>query len=97
MAQEIYLSPRKILDHLKDIERKIPKRTFSIYKPSDGLTSANLEERLSLETTKMAEFAGLNGFQVDVKYEKLEENVGGNISLNNSSEKVIRINISDEF
>jgi hypothetical protein len=97
MAQEIYLSPRKILDHLKDIERNIPKRTFSIYKPSDWLTSANLEERLYLETTKMAEFAGLNGFQIDVKYEKLKENVGGNISLNNSSEKVIRINISDEF
>lgn len=79
MAQEIYLSPRKILNHLKDIERKISKSAYTIYLPSHARPGVSPNERLLTEARRMAEYAGLKGYHIDVKFAELDKNTGGNI------------------
>ena len=96
-AQDIYLSPRKIISYLRDIEKKIPRRTFNIYRPSVSPTGDITEEQLQKETLLMLDFVGLKGYKADVKYVPLEKGVGGNISLNDSSEQCVHINISNEY
>ena len=55
------------------------------------------DDLLLSETKRMLEFAGLYGYDVDVKYSKLDDNVGGNIILNDSLEKAIHVNVSEKY
>ena len=97
-AQDIYLTPRKILGYLCDIEKKIPYiGTFKLYHPSISPIGNITTEQLIQETTLMLEFVGLKGYKADVKYVSLEKGAGGNISLNDSSEKSVHINVSNEY
>ncbi len=97
MAQEIYLSPRKILNHLKDIERKIPKSAYTIYLPSHARPGVSPNERLLTEARRMAEYAGLRGYHIDVKFAELDKNTGGNILQGNEYDKTLHINVSKEY
>lgn len=96
-AQDIYLSPREILNHLLVIEGKIPHRSFTLYRPSTSPQGAISTEQLVREAKLMTEFAGLDNYAVDVKYVQLDKGIGGNISLNNTAERTIHINVSNEF
>lgn len=96
-VQDIYLSPRKILSHLRDIEKKVPRQSFTLYRTSISPSGVVTQEQLEHETLLMLEFAGLKGYKADVKYVALEKGVGGNISLNDTSERCVHINVSDEY
>lgn len=97
VAQDIYLSPRNILNHLRDIEKKLPPKAYTLYSPSVSTVDVVPDELLRSETKRMIDFVGLNSFDAEVRYVKLEDGVGGNISLNNSSERILHINISDTY
>jgi len=96
-VQDIYLSPRKILSYLRDIEKKVPRKSFKLYRTSISPSGVVTDEQLQQETLLMLEFAGLEGYKADVRYVTLEKGVGGNISLNDTSERCVHINVSDEY
>lgn len=93
-VQEIYLTPRKILGYLCDIERKIPHSKFSLYKPSVENVNTVSDELLYSETVRMAEFAGLKDYHVTVTYIQCKEGEGGNINLGYRTDKTLIINVS---
>ena len=74
MAQEIYLSPRNIINHLRVIETKIPRNSFSLYSSLISPLQVN-EDVLAAETRQILAFAGLEGYQADVHIAKLEDGV----------------------
>ena len=94
-AQEIYLTPKKILSYLVDFERRLPRRKYKEYVPAE-ITSAHItDEMLNRETRMMLDFVGLESCTPDCHFSKTSANTAGNINLN--SEPVVRINISKDF
>lgn len=94
-AQDIYVSPRKIINNLRLIEAKVPRQSFEIYKPSQTPSSEMTENAISKEAQIMFDFAGLTGYVVNVTYEQLPEGVGGQILLNAS--RNVEISISESY
>ena len=95
-AQTINLTPRKILLHLLDIEKKIQRKDFRIYIPSKIQTPSVSNEILADEARKMMEFVGLYGYAIDVAYARTPEGTGG-LCQNNGTEKIVHIQVSDAF
>ena len=96
MAQEIYLSPRNIINHLRVIETKIPRNSFSLYSSLISPLQVN-EDVLAAETRQILAFAGLEGYQADVHIAKLEDGVGGYIHLGDPAERAVHINIKESL
>lgn len=90
------LTPRQILSHLHDIEKKVMREEFRIYIPTAVADAMVTDYALAVETRKMLEFVGLFGYELDVTYAKTEEGTCGECQ-NNGTEKVVHIHISDSF
>ena len=90
------LTPRQILSHLHDIEKKVPREEFRIYIPTAVADTMVTDYILAEETRKMLEFVGLFGYELDVTYAKTAEGTGGDCK-NNGTEKVVHIHVSDSF
>lgn len=90
------LTPRQILSHLHDIEKKVPREEFRIYIPTTIADAMVTDYSLVEETRKMLELVGLFGYELDVTYAKTAEGTGGDCK-NNGTEKVVHIHVSDSF
>lgn len=99
MTQPIQLSFKEIIGYLCQIEQKAPRRQFALYEakhwvqPNTTVPIATVKD----EAREMLEFVGLHNYQTDIKFEVLDNNTGGNISLNNTMEPAVHINISSAF
>jgi len=94
--KKIYLSPRQILTHLLDIEKKVGRKEFKIYTPSKYNGGPISDGTLENEAKRMFEFAGIYNLEMDVSYGKTAEGTGGNC-LNNGIGSLAQIRISDTF
>lgn len=95
----IDLTPRGILNYMKKIEGAIQRDELVLYSPVclDKQTVLS-NELLEEETRSMLEFVGLTGYAVDVKFQKTEDGVAGNItSANNTYERAVHINVSEKY
>lgn len=96
MAQEIYISPQKILSYLKDFEEKLPL-------PQKGYFKSTLKAlpltiiALNNEVDKMAEFIGLVGFKANCKWAILPKGVGGQILLDNRTNGPLNIEVNELY
>ena len=90
------LTPRQILSHLLDIEKKAPRDKFRIFLPSAIVDSTNPDLILVEEARKMLEFVGLYGYDLDVTYAKTGEGTGGDCQ-NNGTERAVHIHVSNSF
>ena len=90
------LTPRQILSHLLDIEKKAPRDEFRIFLPSAVVDSTNADLLLVEEARKMMEFVGLYGYDLDVVYAKTAEGTGGDCQ-NNGTDRTVHIHVSDSF
>ena len=90
------LTPRQILSHLHDIEKKVPREEFRIYIPTAVADDIVTDNTLAEEARKMLEFVGLFGYELDVTYAKTPEGAGGDCR-NNGTEKAVQIHVSDSF
>ena len=99
MTQPIQLSFKEIVGYLCHIEEKAPRKQFALYEvkhwlqPNTTVPIATVRD----EAKNMLEFAGLHNFQADIRFETLDNNTGGNISLNNTMEPAVHINVSNTF
>lgn len=99
-AQSIYKSPREINEFLLKIHSKVQRKEFTIY--TSRQIAANLlneitEEMLAAEVRDMLDHSGLHGYNAVVRYVDLKEGTAGQISLNNSTEKTVNINVSNQY
>lgn len=94
-AQEIYLTPKKILSYLVDFEKRLPKREYKEYVPTIVTTSHITNEMLNKEARLMLDFVGLKSCTPDCRFCTTGTATAGSINLN--SEPIARINISEEF
>lgn len=76
MAQDIDLSPRKILSYMRDLEDKLPKRKYSDFDPST-ISSINNDDELNAAARKMMDFVNLEKYVPQCTFCKTKENVGG--------------------
>ena len=70
------LSTDSIIQYLSVLEKKLPERTYSLYRPSIELVDVVTEELLEQEAKHILDFIGLGGYDVNVKFAKLENAVG---------------------
>ena len=99
-STNIYKSPREISSFLLKIHSKVQRKEFTLYNSrhiASDLLGEISQETLIAETRDMLEYCGLLGYAVDVKYVGLSEGQAGNILLNNSAEKAVHIQVSDQF
>lgn len=99
MDKLIDLTPRGILNNLKRIEQALKRDGLVQYKPC-FLNKAGIlsDSDLRNETGLMLEFAGLKNYTTDVKFDETPDGVAGNIaSANNTSERVVHINVSKKY
>lgn len=95
-AQEIDLSPRKILNYLKDFEDKLPPREYHIYVSS--LTETPITDTLlNSEARKMMEFVGLKGYEPICTFGKTEDGVGGCVDMTNQKDNLVHIRVSEDY
>lgn len=79
MANEIYLSPRKILEHLCVLEDKIPRKFNTPYIPTGEILAG--ESALNLEAKKMLDYIGLGHYTPICKFTQLQEGTAGCIEM----------------
>ena len=99
MKQPIQLSFKEIVSYLCHIEQKAPRKEFVLYETKHWVSPNTLIPMPTLldEAKNMLGFVGLHNYQTNIKFEELGENEGGNISLNDTIEPIVRINISNAF
>lgn len=91
-----YLVPREIILNMKRIETAIRRNSFKLYRPTYIHKEKSIDNALLMkEAEVMLEFVGLKGYVPDVKFAKLDAGTAGNISLNNTFEHAVHINVSD--
>lgn len=99
MTRPIQLVTKEIISYLCHIEQKAPRKQFALYEakhvilPNTTIPLATVND----EAKRMLEFVGLRNYQTDIRFEVLDSNVGGNISLNNTMEPIVHICISSTY
>lgn len=99
MTQPIQLSFKEIISYLCHIEQKAPRKQFALYEtkhrvqPNVTVPIATVKD----EAKNMLEFLGFHNYQTDIRFEVLDNNTGGNISLNNTMEPAVHIKVSSSF
>ena len=99
-AQSIYKSPREINSFLAQIHSKVQRNQFTLYTSrqiASHLLEDITEEMLAAEVRDMLDHSGLHGYNAVVRYVDLKEGTAGQISLNNSTEKTVNINVSNQY
>ena len=94
-AQDVDLSPRKILSYLVDFEKKLPRRDYVEYSPSVIGASSITEDALNREARLMLDFVGLTSCVPECRFCEQDANVGGSINL--SSDTVVRIYVHNNL
>lgn len=91
----IYLSPRKILSYLKDLENKVPIVNDRCYQPNYNI---NFQTDLDLEkeAKNILNFVGLTECKPKCKFDKTNLGVAG-FTKNNLSIYEIEITVSQEY
>lgn len=93
VAQDIYISPRQILSYLRTFEEKLLIAQKDYYRPSLSITPIS-EEALNNEAKKMMSFVGLSEYTPKCTWEVTSEGTGGNVTLNNNPDKIVRVRVS---
>ncbi len=96
---QLFLTPKNILNNLKRIEQTIKSGELNVYKPSIIHKISPTDDKiLYAETRSMLDFVGLNNYDIDVKFGKTTDGVAGFIeSANNTTERAVHITISEEY
>lgn len=94
-AQEIYLSPKKILSYLTDFEKRLPRKEYVEYTPRVITHACITDENLNLEARFMLDFLGMDSYIPECRFCQTAANTGGCVNLN--SEKIVKIDVSEEF
>ena len=94
MAQDIDLSPRKILSYMRDLEDKLPKRKYSDFDPST-ISSINNDDELNAAARKMMDFVNLEKYVPQCTFCKTKENVGGFTFQRN--DYIVPISVSEHY
>ena len=94
-AQEIYLSPKKILSYLTDFEKRLPRKEYVEYTPRVITQACITDENLNLEARFMLDFLGMDSYTPECRFCQTAANTGGCINLN--SGKIVKIDVSEEF
>lgn len=99
MTQTIQLSFKEIVGYLCYIEQKAPRKQFALYKAKHWVQFGSAVPFATVldEAKNMLEFVGLHNYQTDIKFAVLDGETGGNISLNDTMEPAVHINISNSF
>lgn len=92
---EIYLSPRKILSYLKDLESKIPLIHSRSY-PVDSDNQFATDGDICREAKKMLEYVGLFECIPTCKFEETKDSCAG-YTVNNYSVKEIFIGVNRKY
>ena len=82
MAADIYLSPRKILEHLCLLEEKIPRKSNEPYVPTGEILVG--ESALDKEAAKMFAYVGLGQYIPKCKFAELQDGIAGCIEMGRS-------------
>ena len=82
MAADIYLSPRKILEHLCLLEEKIPRKSNEPYVPTGKILVG--ESALDKEAAKMFAYVGLGQYIPKCKFAELQDGIAGCIEMGRS-------------
>lgn len=94
MANEIYLSPRKILEHLCVLEEKVPRKFNTPYIPTGEILVG--ESALDLEAKKMLDYVGLGHYSPICRFTELEKGTAGCIEMGGSG-YVANIKIDKQY
>lgn len=100
MAENLIdLTPKGILNYMRRIEGAIQREGLELYvSPCNDIPLIVQNENLIEEAKSMLDFVGLNGFLIDIKFDKTADGVAGLInSPNNTTEKAVHISISEKF
>ena len=95
MAQDIYLSPRKILSYMSDLEAKLPKRRFAEYNPSE-IPEINGDSELNIAAQMMMKFVGLENYIPQCKFVETSDGVGG-YTYAARTDNLLPISVSKEY
>lgn len=93
--EPIYLSPRKILSYLKDLETKVPIINDGCYLPNyqnSFTTNTDLEE----EAKSILNFVGLTECKPKCRFDKTDNGVAG-FTKNNHSIYEIEITVNEDY
>ena len=93
--EAIYLSPRKILSYLKDLENKVPIFSDGCYKPISQISFLS-ESDLEREAKNILNFVGLTECKPKCKFDKTYQGIAG-FTKNNLSIYEIEITVSQEY
>lgn len=95
MAQDIYLSPRKILSYMCDLEAKLPKRSFITYNPSE-IPKIVGDNDLNIAAQMMMRFVGLENYLPQCKFVETSDGVGG-YTYAARTDNLVPISVSKEY
>ena len=95
MAADIYLSPRKILEHLCLLEEKIPRFSSTPYHPTGSLL--NSEEGLNCEVKAMLAHIGMGNYVPQCEFTQLQDNVAGCVEMGGKMNNLIRIRVDEKY
>jgi hypothetical protein len=90
------LTPRQILTHLLEIEKKASREEFRIYIPTEVIDAIVPDDKLKKEAQRMLEFVGLYDYDIDVSYAQTAYGTGGDVK-NNGIEKSVNIHVSEIY
>ena len=94
MAQDIELSPRKILSYMRDLEEKLPKRKYGEFDPN-SISNINNDDDLNAAARKMMDFVNLEKYVPQCTFCKTKENVGG--FTFQRSDNIVPISVSELY
>jgi acetone carboxylase gamma subunit len=89
------LSIDAILEYLVVLEKKVPHKRYTLYRPSIELVDVVTEELMNREAKRIMDFVGLSGYDVNVKFATLE-NAAGN-TIPGGVNGVIPINVDPTY
>lgn len=95
MAQDIYLSPRKILSYMRDLESKLPRRRFAVYNPNE-IPEIKGNSELNTAAQMMMNFVGLENYVPQCNFSETGDGVGG-YTYAARTDNIVPISVSKEF
>jgi len=98
MAQEMFMSPKEILSYLCDLEEKLPKREYKIYKESHKHNDYNFSHvtpgEMNEECQKMLAFAGMGSYKADARFAKLDDSLAGCTTPGDTADGFVHIEVN---
>ena len=95
MAADIYLSPRKILEHLCLLEEKIPRKSNEPYVPTSKILVS--ESALVKEARQMLSHVGFGHYMPICEFTSLKEGTAGCVEMGGDSNYFVKIKIDEKY